>query len=158
MRLTIAYSKIKKRNLVLINNDTHQRETVSERPIRPPLIWFIQKSSFTFQFPPPSLTSTILFWHGAQILVFISCLWYAGHNLLVAIFIAKTDIEENCIAWYSFVWKKCIALCQNCVVNCYAIPTNICPGIMIKRITMMLTYLWHPCVIWIYCRTEQDFN
>ena len=37
MRITIAYSKIKKRNLVLINNDTHQRETVSERPIRPPL-------------------------------------------------------------------------------------------------------------------------
>ena len=37
MRLTIAYSKIKKRNLVLINNDTHQRETESERPIRPPL-------------------------------------------------------------------------------------------------------------------------
>ena len=37
MRLKIAYSKIKKRNLVLINNDTHQRETLSERPIRPPL-------------------------------------------------------------------------------------------------------------------------
>ena len=37
MRLTIAYSKIKRRNIVLINNDTHQRETVSERPIRPPL-------------------------------------------------------------------------------------------------------------------------
>ena len=37
MRLTIAYSKIKKRNLVWINNDTHQRETLSERPIRPPL-------------------------------------------------------------------------------------------------------------------------
>ena len=37
MRLTIAYSKIKKRNLVLIDNDTHQRETVSEQPIRPPL-------------------------------------------------------------------------------------------------------------------------
>ena len=37
MRLTVAYSRIKKRNLVLINNDTHQRETVSERPIRPPL-------------------------------------------------------------------------------------------------------------------------
>ena len=37
MCLTIAYSKIKKQNLVLINNDTHQRETVSERPIRPPL-------------------------------------------------------------------------------------------------------------------------
>ena len=37
MRLTIAYSKINKRNLVLINNDAHQRETVSERPIRPPL-------------------------------------------------------------------------------------------------------------------------
>ena len=39
MRLTIANSKIKKRNLVLINNDTHQRETLSERPIRPPLIF-----------------------------------------------------------------------------------------------------------------------
>ena len=26
MRLTTAYSKIKKRNLVLINNATHQRE------------------------------------------------------------------------------------------------------------------------------------
>ena len=38
MRLTIAYSKIKKRNLVLINNDTHQRETVSERPIRQALM------------------------------------------------------------------------------------------------------------------------
>ena len=37
MRLTIAYSKVKKRNLVLINNDTYQRETVSERPIRQPL-------------------------------------------------------------------------------------------------------------------------
>ena len=38
MRQTVAYSKTKKRNLVLIlNNDTHQRETLSERPIRPPL-------------------------------------------------------------------------------------------------------------------------
>ena len=37
MPLTIAYSKIKKRNLVLINNDTYQRETLSERPIRLPL-------------------------------------------------------------------------------------------------------------------------
>ena len=37
MRLTIAYSKIKKRNLVLINNDTYQIETLSERPIRQPL-------------------------------------------------------------------------------------------------------------------------
>ena len=37
MRLTIAYSTIKKRNLVLINNDTYQRETLSERPIRQPL-------------------------------------------------------------------------------------------------------------------------
>ena len=37
MRLTIAYSQIKKRNLVLINNDTYQRETLSERPIRQPL-------------------------------------------------------------------------------------------------------------------------
>ena len=37
MHLTIAYFKIKKRNLVLINNATYQRETLSERPIRPPL-------------------------------------------------------------------------------------------------------------------------
>ena len=37
MRLTIAYSKIKKRNLVLIDNATYQRETLSERPIRQPL-------------------------------------------------------------------------------------------------------------------------
>ena len=37
MRLTIAYSKVKKRNLLLINNDTYQRETVSEQPIRQPL-------------------------------------------------------------------------------------------------------------------------
>ena len=47
MHLTIAYSKIKKRNLhvVLINNDTYQRETISERPIRQPLttnaLWMI---------------------------------------------------------------------------------------------------------------------
>ena len=37
MRLTIAYSKIKKRNLVLINNATHQKETLSARPILQPL-------------------------------------------------------------------------------------------------------------------------
>ena len=37
MRLTIAYFKIKKRNLVSINNNTYQRETLSERPIRQPL-------------------------------------------------------------------------------------------------------------------------
>ena len=38
MRLTIAYSKIKKRDLVFINYATHQRETLSERPIRLPLM------------------------------------------------------------------------------------------------------------------------
>ena len=55
MRLTIAYSKMKKRNLVLINNATYQRETLSERPIRQPLsnrlgIHFraIQKATYTF--------------------------------------------------------------------------------------------------------------
>ena len=37
MRVIIAYSKIKKRNLVLINNATYQRETLSEQPIRLPL-------------------------------------------------------------------------------------------------------------------------
>ena len=43
MCLTIANSKIKKRNLVLINNDTYQRETLSERPIRQPLSASIRK-------------------------------------------------------------------------------------------------------------------
>ena len=38
MRLTIAYSKIKKQNLVLIKNATYQRQTVSDRPIRQLLI------------------------------------------------------------------------------------------------------------------------
>ena len=42
MRLTIAYSKIKKQNLVLINNGTYQRETLSERPIRQPLKNYFQ--------------------------------------------------------------------------------------------------------------------
>ena len=37
MRLTIAYSKIKKLYLLLINNALYQRETLSERPIRQPL-------------------------------------------------------------------------------------------------------------------------
>ena len=39
MRLTIAYSKIKKvkSSIVLINSATYQRETISERPIRLPL-------------------------------------------------------------------------------------------------------------------------
>ena len=42
------YSKIKKWNLVLINNVTHQRETSSERPIRPPLKFsiYMQFSNF----------------------------------------------------------------------------------------------------------------
>ena len=44
MRLTIAYSKIKKRNLVLINNATYQRETLSERPIRQPLKRFASRT------------------------------------------------------------------------------------------------------------------
>ena len=45
MRLTIAYSKIKKRNLVCMNNATYQRETLSERPIRQPLIQFDAQNS-----------------------------------------------------------------------------------------------------------------
>ena len=44
MRLTIAHSKIKKRNLVLINNATYQRETLSKRPIRQPLIYFTKRN------------------------------------------------------------------------------------------------------------------
>ena len=49
MRFTIVYSKIKKQNLVLINNDTYQRETVSERPIRSLMScqWFTEYSRKT---------------------------------------------------------------------------------------------------------------
>ena len=47
MHLAIAYSKIKKRNLVLINDATYQRETLSERPIRQPLNWFKIVDLFT---------------------------------------------------------------------------------------------------------------
>ena len=50
MRLTIAYLKIKKRTLVLINNDTYQRETLSERPIRPPLRYNIKQQSMGIKF------------------------------------------------------------------------------------------------------------
>ena len=50
MRLTIAYSKIKKRNLVLINNATYQRETLSERPIRQPVNLFKSSSAVICDF------------------------------------------------------------------------------------------------------------
>ena len=48
MRLTIAYSKLKKRNLVLINNATYQRETLSERPIRQPLKHILTDPALAF--------------------------------------------------------------------------------------------------------------
>ena len=55
MPLTIAYSEIKKnkkRNLVLINNDTYQRETLTQRPIR----LYLQFNSIQFNlFYFPSL-------------------------------------------------------------------------------------------------------
>ena len=52
MRLTIAYSKIKKRNLVLIDNATYQRKTLSERPIRQPLSSNIDKISIFHEIAP----------------------------------------------------------------------------------------------------------
>ena len=63
MRLTIAYSKIKKRNLVLINNDTHQRETVSERPVRPPLSSKYQSGEFRCSWEVNLCNSIILVVH-----------------------------------------------------------------------------------------------
>ena len=54
MRLTIVYSKIKKRNLVLINNATYQRETLTDRPIRLPLSWCIFKLTMC-EYPKKSL-------------------------------------------------------------------------------------------------------
>ena len=50
MRLTIAYSKIKKRNLVLNNNDTYQRETLLEQPIRQPLITSVEIAHCVFTY------------------------------------------------------------------------------------------------------------
>ena len=43
-------------NLVLINNDTHQRETVSERPIRPPLRVAHPRIPFQGEYSPGKLT------------------------------------------------------------------------------------------------------
>ena len=57
MRLTIAYSKIKKRNQVLINNATYQRETLSEWPIRQPLT--ILKGIFSDSY-------NIILWHESE--------------------------------------------------------------------------------------------
>ena len=56
MHLTIAYSKIKKQNLVLINNATYQRETLSERPIRQPL-----RTVHTLYFAQPMITSSLIY-------------------------------------------------------------------------------------------------
>ena len=79
MRLTIAYSKIKKRNLVLINNDTYQRETLSERPIRQPLIWTLKK------FYPWSKVYDMLWSSYTSIMLFASCpcnlVWWQMHSL-----------------------------------------------------------------------------
>ena len=58
MRLTIAYSKIEKRNLVLINNDTYQRETLSERPIRQPLSKLVSPLYITIR---NSIPNTLVF-------------------------------------------------------------------------------------------------
>ena len=66
MRLTIAYAKIKKkkkktRNLVLINNAPHQRETLSERPIRQPLRKFLEKNiTFSDFVGPKNVTFAFL--------------------------------------------------------------------------------------------------
>ena len=82
MRLTIAYSKIKKRNLVLINNDTYQRETLSERPIRQPLRR-MASAHFTDDYfvkgpyadhiliPQGSTGSSIFFWYQTKAHIFL---------------------------------------------------------------------------------------
>ena len=51
MHLTIAYSKIKRRNQVLINNDTYQRKTLPERPIRQPLRAARPRTPFQGEYP-----------------------------------------------------------------------------------------------------------
>ena len=66
MRLTIAYSKIKKRNLVLIKNAAYyQRETLSERPIRQPLSKMSCKVSILTLLPLIQLT--LIFIHALDI-------------------------------------------------------------------------------------------
>ena len=60
MRLTIAYSKIQERNLVLIYNATYQRDTLSERPIRQPLTaQFRNEGPLSFDFPVSFLTQVL---------------------------------------------------------------------------------------------------
>ena len=58
MHLTIAYSKIKRRNLVLINNDTYQRETLSERPIRRPLTVILVNINCGMLVPKPIIENS----------------------------------------------------------------------------------------------------
>ena len=61
MRLAIANSKIKKRNLVLINNVTYERETLSERPIRHEFVFFHVMGHCKIRQNSANLFTTILF-------------------------------------------------------------------------------------------------
>ena len=85
MRLTIAYSKIKKRNLVLINNTTYQRETLSERPIRQPLkvhiVLHVPLSGLFALAWRKCLENYLKYWtNGAQTFLFVLLeLWFVYH-------------------------------------------------------------------------------
>ena len=76
--------KWKKRNLVLINYDTHQRETLSERPIRLPLIqMFININLPQCQWLQQTLWP-LIFSPDTLIIIFYHMTWYlfAGKGLL----------------------------------------------------------------------------
>ena len=74
MPLTIADSKIKKQNLVLINNDAYQRETLSKQPIQQPLIPYEIKglSHVPCQFQNPNAVSYFTYYllNRAYVLIF----------------------------------------------------------------------------------------
>ena len=75
MRLTIAYSKKRKRNLVLVDKDACQRETLTKWPIRLPLNHNnIDRDFYCCEYP-------IYSW---EILLHIVLYTRGGKNLLVS--------------------------------------------------------------------------
>ena len=89
MRLTIAYSKIKKRNLVLINNDIYQ-ETLSERPIRQPL-------NYSNMWPNPTKPGTSR----------KTCFWVNSH---------KRWLAQNYFQIFKFVFS-CLLIGEQCILS-----------------------------------------
>ena len=105
MHLTIAYSKIKKRNLVLINNATYQRETLSERPIRQPLRSVIWVSLFA-----PGLWSAI--W--VSFLHSRSVVRVTFQSLGMSVFWVKNEVSgqwwQHAMVYVAPPWWGCVCM------------------------------------------------